>query len=110
MAPVKPRENKKTLAIESDSVFRLEPHVCRRCFGRIVSRDAGDGLRQYVCSNCGFEGSGPGPECVCSCGIRLRKSTVARAKNATPQDAGVRCMPNPAVSPDFPALYVASHE
>ena len=89
--------------------FRLEPHVCRRCFGRIVSADAGDGLREYTCSNCGFSETGSHPSVVCSCGIKLRKSTVARSKSATPQDAGVRCIENPDPRPEFPALYVACH-
>lgn len=87
----------------------LEPHVCRRCFGRILSRDLGGGQHEYICSNCGLCARGSKPSVVCSCGMTLRKATASRSAGAKPQDAGIRCIPNPNIGPEFPAEIVAAY-
>lgn len=93
---------------EADSCWRLEPHVCRVCFGRIASRQLGD-RRVYECTNCGLDGVGGKPSTICACGIKLRKSKGDGRSAVTMADAGIRCHRNNAVSPEFPALYVASY-
>lgn len=87
----------------------LEPHVCRRCFGRILSAEHSSGQREYICSNCGLSAIGDSPSAICSCGMTLRKTTVTRVKGAKPQDAGIRCIPNPNIGPDFPSEFVAAY-
>lgn len=85
--------------------WRLEPHVCRSCFSRLVSRQADDedAGRVYLCTSCGLEGAGHRADVLCACGTKLRKGKVAWV------DAGIRCHENLARSPEFPALYVASY-
>lgn len=86
--------------------WRLEPHVCRACFGRLVSRpadDADEGQRLYHCSNCGLEAEGHKPSALCACGTKLRKGKGQFV------DAGLRCHENSAKSPEFPAEIVASY-
>lgn len=86
--------------------WRLEPHVCRACFSRLVSRpDAGG--RRYHCTNCGLEALGAGPEVLCSCGLKIRRPLKGAGSGHTLVDAGVRCMANPAPTPEFPSLFVA---
>ncbi len=87
----------------------LEPHVCRSCFGRIASEPDQGGERRYFCTSCGLEAIGSKPSVVCSCGIKLRKAKGDGRTSVTLVDAGVRCHPNKQVSPEFPALFVASY-
>ena len=85
--------------------WRLEPHVCRVCFGRIASRpmdDDDDDRRLYACTSCGAEAMGHKASVLCACGTKVR-----RGKNQL-VDAGLRCHENKARSPEFPAQYVAS--
>lgn len=89
--------------------WRLEPHVCRVCFGRIASRPA-DGdedtdRRVYSCTNCGAEAEGNRASVVCACGTKIRSG----ASKGRLIDAGLRCHENRARSMEFPSLYVASH-
>lgn len=86
----------------------LEPHICRKCFGRLVSTRVTDEVRLYQCTNCGHEAESESAEAVCCCGIRLRKSNAAGRSGGALVDAGIRCVPNPNPSPAFPSLYVAS--
>lgn len=99
----------RTRGTEADSGWQLEPHCCRNCFGRIVSRKHPDGGRDYHCPNCGIEGSGQKPSVICACGMKLRKSKGDGRSSFTLVDAGLRCHLNQRQSPEFPALYVASH-
>ena len=93
--------SKKTRAPAPDVGFRLEQHVCRHCFGRLLSALVpGADTRRYVCSNCGAEAVGSAPDVLCSCGLRLK----GRAGEA---DAGVRCAPNPNPTPALPSQIVA---
>lgn len=84
--------------------WRLEPHVCRSCFSRLVSRQSDDdGGRVYQCTSCGLEAEGSRADVLCACGTKLRKGKTAWV------DAGIRCHQNLARSPEFPALFVASY-
>lgn len=91
-----------------ESGWRLEPHCCAACFGRIASMPV-DGGRLYQCTNCGVEAVGHKPDVVCACGTKLRRYKGDGRSAVTLQDAGIRCHANRRVSPEFPALYVASY-
>ena len=90
-----------------ESSWRLEPHCCRVCFGRIASKPV-EGGRHFECTNCGTHAVGAKADVVCACGTKLRKYKGDGRTAVTLQDAGIRCHPNRRVSPEFPALYVAS--
>lgn len=72
-------------------------HICRVCFGRVMKRTTFDHRKVYKCSNCETEVEGDSSQCLCCCGIKLRKS----------QDAGIRCILNPKRTPENPAVVVA---
>ncbi len=76
----------------SDGPVELEPHVCRHCMGRIVSR--GD---TFLCSGCGQSCTGR-PAGICGCGL-----TINGVRKRT---APYRCGPNPAPGPTSPTAYV----
>ena len=78
--------------------------MCRHCFGRLASTDAGEGRRRYQCTNCGAEAVGLSPDVLCSCGLKLRH----HGPGGGLVDAGLRCQPNPSPTPDFPSLFVAA--
>lgn len=90
-------------------VVTLEPHVCRSCFGRVASEPHQAGERRYFCTNCGLEAIGQKPSVICSCGMKLRKVRGDGRTSVALVDAGLRCHENKRVSPEFPALYVASY-
>jgi hypothetical protein len=93
---------------EGDSGWQLEPHCCRVCFGRIASRKVPDG-REFECTNCGARGVGNKASVICACGIKIRKYKGDGRTAAVMVDAGIRCHSNKRVSPEFPALFVASY-
>ncbi len=101
------RADTQKIAREADAAWRLEPHICRGCFARLVSRPV-DGGRQYQCTNCGAEAVAREASAVCCCGMKLRKSTATGKAGGLMIDAGIRCIPNPNQSPEFPALFVAA--
>lgn len=78
------------------NLWKLSPHVCRLCLGRIMVRDNADGSETARCSCCGAMGEG-GPESICACGMKLKSG----------KSAGLKCAPNPSKSPDLPHEYVA---
>lgn len=84
-------------------LLRLEAHVCRSCFGRLVSEVLPGGRLRYECSNCGLVALGSKPDVLCACGLALRH----HGPNRGTVDAGLRCMPNPEPTPEFPSLIVA---
>lgn len=98
-------------------VWSLESHVCRGCFGRLVSRAANPGLvmsgmtqagtRLYQCTNCGMKASGQSGAVLCACGLKIRKATRAGRSSVALADAGIRCVPNTEIRADFPSLFVA---
>lgn len=100
-APEQPQEGP-----QEAHAWTLEPHVCRGCFSRIVSRPAGYN-RVYQCTNCGAEAVGASPDVLCSCGIKIRRPTKGAKSGQTLVDAGVRCAPNPDPRPGFESLFVA---
>ena len=108
-----PKIRTRVPAREADAdAWSLEPHICRACFSRIVSRaaDAGPaGSRLYLCTNCGLEASGATPAVLCSCGMTVRRPTDKRRRSSQVVfvDAGVRCVPNPKIQADFSSLFVA---
>lgn len=95
---------KRARAPEADAGWTLEPHVCRHCFGRLVSQALPDGDVRYQCTNCGAEAVGLESDVLCACGTALRK----HGSGSAPVSAGLRCQPNPSPSPDFPSLFVAA--
>jgi len=95
---------KRARAPDAAASWALEPHVCRHCFGRLASTDAGEGRRRYQCTNCGAEAVGLSPDVLCSCGLKLRH----HGPGGGLVDAGLRCQPNPSPTPDFPSLFVAA--
>lgn len=89
-------------ARDSGPLFALEPHVCRHCFGRLLSTDAGTGdgaSRRYVCSNCGAAAVGAEAGVLCCCGVQLKHRGAVGALLA--------CAPNPNPTPEMPSQIVA---
>lgn len=72
-------------------VWRIEQHVCSRCFGRILSRAIGDGINRYRCADCGLTKDGKTASVMCSCGMKLRGN----------KDMGIRCERNENPTPEF---------
>ena len=70
-------------------VWRIEPHVCAACFGRIASSQPGEAERVYRCTNCGSSGAAMAKS-ICCCGMKYGA-----------RDAGVRCIPNPDRRPEM---------
>lgn len=92
-----------------DVLWRLEPHVCKNCFGRVMSR-AGDvvGERIFRCSNCGTERAGRDASVMCCCGVTLRKAARSGLKTGGETlDAGIRCVTNPLKTELMPGEIVA---
>ncbi len=75
----------------SDEGWRLVPHVCRGCLGRLLER-AG----VFRCAVCAAEAEG-GPDAICGCGISVE---------GAPAPVGFRCEPNTARTPENPAEFV----
>jgi hypothetical protein len=86
-------------------LYRIEPHVCVSCMGRVLSRALPDPdgaapappSRLYRCAECGIERVGQAPEIICACGFKVSgRATI-----------GLRCEPNPGKSSEFPAEIIA---
>lgn len=113
MSRVRPLADEPTTqsATKKNDGWQLEPHVCKKCFARLVSRPVADavttGLREFACTNCGLQGEAVSSDAVCCCGIKIRRPGRGGKAGAL-VDAGVRCIPNPEPSLQFPSLYVAS--
>lgn len=86
--------------------WAIEDHICRSCFGRILSQPGEDGDSSYRCSHCGAVAYGRSAAVLCCCGI-VGKSR-ARGKSAAPVNLGIRCVPNPDPTPEFPGEIVAT--
>ena len=84
------------LAKVSAAVWRIEPHVCRFCFGRVVSTALKPDGRHFRCTNCGAAGTSANSRAICACGMRLGE-----------RDAGIRCVVNVMPTPDNPSEIVA---
>lgn len=92
----------------AEPIWSMEPHICRQCFGRLVSRPHASGLREYHCTNCELTSQDTSADGVCCCGIKIRKRNGTGRSGGPMVDAGVRCIPNPDKTPAFPSAYVAS--
>ena len=90
-----------------DDTWAVEDHICRKCFGRVVSRMEGD-QTHYRCTNCGYETWGDQVSTICCCGIKYKKGGRKGSKSAAPVDAGIRCIPNPNPTTEFCCEIVAS--
>jgi hypothetical protein len=85
------------MALADEVIWRLEQHICRVCFGRILSHKAeAEGARIYRCADCGTQTEGAAARVICCCGAKL---------NA--RSAGIRCEPNQSKRPEFPFEIVA---
>lgn len=82
---------------DEDFDWKLTPHVCRACFGRILVRETFDRRKVFLCSNCGASREGHDSRVICCCGLKLRPGI----------DMGVRCQENENRSPEWPGLIVA---
>ncbi|WP_161548757.1 hypothetical protein [Pseudomonas sp. Q1] len=87
--------------------WKLEPHVCKICFGRMASRLAEQGLVELLCTNCGATSKQERITAACCCSIVLRKRNSSGRSGGQMIDAGIRCIPNPARSSEFPSMYIA---
>ena len=68
--------------------WRLEPHVCSACLGRVLGRQTPSG-KEHRCSNCGSAWAGS-LAAGCACGMKIGT-----------RNAGVRCVPNPDQRPEL---------
>lgn len=95
---------------ETQDSWRLEPHICRACFSRLVSQgtQGTQGTRRYHCTNCGLEAVAPGADALCCCGTKIRRPTKGSKSGHTLVDAQIRCIENPAPSPEMPSVIVAA--
>lgn len=75
-----------------EHLYAVREHACRICFGRILTRVDERGNQTQRCSECGTEVVGK-VQALCCCGVKLKNG----------KDAGLRCRPNPEVSPEVPA-------
>ncbi|MFJ2528423.1 hypothetical protein [Pseudomonas helmanticensis] len=87
--------------------WKLEPHVCKICFGRMASRPADQDFVELLCTNCGATSKQERVTAACCCSILLRKRNSAGRSGGQMIDAGIRCTPNPARSAAFPSMYIA---
>lgn len=78
----------------ADYRWKLEPHVCGACFGRVLSCRS-DGRQSFRCSNCGAEWTAEAKR-GCACGIKLAG-----------RDAGIRCVPNDRQRPELLSEFIA---
>jgi len=83
--------------VKDDFYFRLTPHCCRVCFGRVLARETFDHKQVYRCSNCGIEKEGRSEAAICACGMKLKSGV----------DAGIRCQAQEHPTPEFPSQVVA---
>lgn len=102
------RAREASLVVDSTAVWQLEPHICRHCFGRLVSRPLHGDLREFKCTNCETTSQHTDAAQACCCGIQIRKRNGAGRSGGPMVDAGIRCIPNPERSPAYPGAYVAS--
>lgn len=90
-----------------DRLWVIQDHICRKCFGRVLSAIEGD-QTHWICSNCGYEVEGEQASSICCCGIKYKKGGRKGSKSVAPQDAGIRCIRNPNPTTEFCCEIVAS--
>lgn len=79
----------------TEDLWALTDHACAACFGRVLSRPAGDKgeTRIYRCANCGAEARGHDPHVLCACGMKMKGGKLF----------GLRCLVNPDRTPEVPS-------
>ena len=80
-----------------DYVWAETGHVCRVCLGPVMVR-MHSGRHVARCMACGAQAEG-GHKQVCACGTKRSRG----------QDAYLRCVPNPFLSPERPKLVVVQY-
>lgn len=91
-----------------NDAWKLEPHVCKDCFGRMASRAHSSGAgTEVLCTNCGACAVVETIDLACCCGIKVRKRNGTGRSGGPLVDAGIRCVENPDRTPAFPSMYVA---
>lgn len=98
-----PGDGKKNAGAQG---WALEPHVCRECFSRLLTRETDAGTTRVYCPNCGLLADGP-VQTLCACGIEVMRDGAYGKRRVS---AGLRCRSNPNPTPDFPSLFVAVSE
>lgn len=79
---------------ENGHRWALEPHVCKECLGRLLSRTDEAGQTITRCADCGAQ-SEAGHEAMCCCGAFPASSKVK-----------LRCVRNDHATPETPAEIV----
>ena len=102
-----PAQESSNSDAETQESWRLEPHICRACFSRLVSQGADGAMRRYHCTNCGLEAVAPGADALCCCGTKIRRPTKGAKSGHTLISAGLKCVVNPDPTPDFPSVIIA---
>lgn len=74
----------------------ITDHICRICMGRILVTYDKDAKKTFRCSNCSVELQGRNTDCLCCCGMKIGG-----------RDAGIRCVKNQDVTPEWPSEIVA---
>jgi hypothetical protein len=87
--------------------FALVPHVCRACHSRLACMTHEDGSRAFECTNCGLVAAGESAAVLCCCGMKIRRPQKGGQSGTVLVDAGIRCISNPVITPEFPSLFVA---
>lgn len=77
----------------SHNTWVLTDHVCRHCFGRVLSRGLPDARTLFQCANCGTQMTGLNVGDLCCCGLTNNKGA----------DARFRCVRNRAQTPEYPS-------
>jgi hypothetical protein len=83
----------------ADYQWKLEPHVCAACFGRVAGRlvnaKGEPTRREFRCTVCAATWSGS-VTAGCACGMKVGN-----------RDAGIRCVRNPNPRPELLAEFIA---
>lgn len=85
------------MPVPDDQGWDFEPHLCRTCRGRIMSRTNGDTV-EYRCASCGNRGADHVDD-VCCCGVTWGTHGHVLV-----------CQKNPVRGPQVPQEYVARGE
>ena len=88
-------EPKKT---EREMQWAITDHLCRICFGRLMSRKLENGRLVVKCAECAAAVEGSNLD-LCCCGVALQSGA----------NAGLRCMKNDARTPEQPQEIIVRH-
>lgn len=80
---------------KADYVWKVEPHICAACFGRVLAKTVEGGAREFRCSNCDATWTGQAKD-GCCCGMKVGN-----------RDAGIRCVENPSRPPELLSQIIA---